>query len=52
MDSQFDKGLVTRKQVMGEDFVAKAFGGATDARQHLLRCALGGGGVSHGSRGG
>ena len=30
MDSQFDKGLATRKQVMGEDFVARAFGGATD----------------------
>ena len=29
MDSQFDKGLATRKQVMGEDFVARAFGGAT-----------------------
>ena len=30
MDSQFDKGLATRKQVMGEDFVANAFGNATD----------------------
>ena len=30
MDSQFEKGLATRKQVMGEDFVARAFGGATD----------------------
>jgi 4-carboxymuconolactone decarboxylase len=26
----FDKGLATRKQVMGEDFVAKAFASATD----------------------
>lgn len=26
----FDKGLVTRKQVMGEDFVANAFANATD----------------------
>ena len=25
----FDKGLATRKQVMGEDFVANAFGNAT-----------------------
>ncbi len=30
MDSQYDKGLVTRKQVMGEDFVANAFANATD----------------------
>ena len=33
MDSQFDKGLAMRKQVMGEDFVAKAFGAATDFTQ-------------------
>ncbi|RLJ39871.1 carboxymuconolactone decarboxylase family protein [Acidovorax sp. 106] len=26
----FDKGLATRKQVMGEDFVANAFANATD----------------------
>ena len=26
----FDAGLVTRKQVMGEDFVANAFGNATE----------------------
>ena len=26
----FDKGLAMRKQVMGEDFVANAFGNATD----------------------
>ena len=30
MDSQFEKGLATRKQVMGEDFVASAFANATD----------------------
>jgi 4-carboxymuconolactone decarboxylase len=30
MDEQYDKGLATRKQVMGEDFVANAFGNATD----------------------
>lgn len=29
-DEQYAKGLATRKQVMGEDFVARAFGGATD----------------------
>ena len=39
MDSQFDKGLATRKQVMGEDFVARAFGGAiafTASIQHYI----------------
>ena len=45
MDSQFDKGLATRKQVMGEDFVARAFGGATDftapIQQYLTRNAWG-----------
>ena len=30
MDSQFDKGLATRKRVMGDDFVANAFDKATD----------------------
>jgi len=30
MDSQFDKGLATRKQVMGDDFVANAFDNATE----------------------
>ena len=35
MDSQFDKGLAMRKQVMGEDFVAKAFGAATDFTQPI-----------------
>ena len=28
-DTQFDQGLAMRKQVMGEDFVAKAFASAT-----------------------
>ena len=45
MDSQFDKGLITRKQVMGEDFVAKAFGGVTDftqpIQQYITRNAWG-----------
>ena len=30
MDSQFEKGLATRKQVMGEDFVANALASASD----------------------
>jgi 4-carboxymuconolactone decarboxylase len=30
MDKEFDQGLVTRKQVMGEDFVANAFANATE----------------------
>ena len=29
-DSNYDRGLATRKQVMGEDFVANALGKATD----------------------
>ena len=29
-DKDFEQGLARRKQVMGEDFVAKAFGKATD----------------------
>ena len=29
-DKQFEDGLKTRKQVMGEDFVDKAFAGATE----------------------
>jgi 4-carboxymuconolactone decarboxylase len=45
MDSQFDKGLATRKQVMGEDFVARAFGGVTDftapIQQYITRNAWG-----------
>jgi 4-carboxymuconolactone decarboxylase len=45
MDSQYDKGLATRTQVMGEDFVARAFGGATDftapIQQYITRNAWG-----------
>ncbi len=45
MSTAFDKGLITRKQVMGEDFVARAFGGATDFTQpiqdHITRAAWG-----------
>ena len=45
MDTQFDKGLATRKQVMGEDFVAKALGNVTDftrpMQQHITRNAWG-----------
>lgn len=45
MDSQFDKGLTTRKQVMGEDFVANALGKATDftmpMQQYITRNAWG-----------
>ena len=44
-DEQFDKGLATRKRVMGEDFVARAFAGATDftapIQQHITRNAWG-----------
>lgn len=44
-DPQFDKGLATRKQVMGEDFVARAFAGMTDfsapIQQHITRAAWG-----------
>ena len=45
MDSQFDKGLAMRKQVMGEDFVANALGKTTDftrpMQQHITRNAWG-----------
>ena len=45
MDTQFEQGLITRKQVMGEDFVARAFGGATDftapIQQYITRNAWG-----------
>ncbi|HSV44247.1 MAG TPA: carboxymuconolactone decarboxylase family protein [Ramlibacter sp.] len=41
----FDRGLATRKQVMGEDFVARAFGQATDftlpLQQYITRNAWG-----------
>ena len=43
--AQFDKGLATRKEVMGEDFVARAFAGMTDFTQpiqeHITRAAWG-----------
>jgi len=44
-DKDFDKGLATRKQVMGEDFVAQAFGNATPfslpMQQYITRNAWG-----------
>jgi 4-carboxymuconolactone decarboxylase len=44
-DAQFEAGLITRKQVMGDDFVARAFGGATDftqpIQQYITRNAWG-----------
>jgi 4-carboxymuconolactone decarboxylase len=44
-DAQFEAGLITRKQVMGEDFVARALGGATDftqpIQQYITRNAWG-----------
>jgi hypothetical protein len=44
-DQQFDAGLAMRKQVMGEDFVARAFAGVTDftapLQQHITRNAWG-----------
>ena len=43
--AQFDKGLATRKEVMGEDFVARAFAGMTEFTQpiqeHITRAAWG-----------
>lgn len=45
MNSQYDKGLATRKQVMGEAFVAKALGNMTDftkpIQEHITRNAWG-----------
>lgn len=45
MDSDYDKGLATRKQVMGEDFVAKALDGVTDftrpIQEHITAKAWG-----------
>ena len=45
MDTAFDKGLATRKQVMGEEYVAKALAGATDftrpIQEHITRAAWG-----------
>jgi len=44
-DSQFETGLQMRKQVMGEDFVARAFTNVTDftapLQQHITRNAWG-----------
>ena len=45
IDDQFDQGLAMRKQVMGEDFVARAYAGVTDftapIQQHITRNAWG-----------
>lgn len=45
MDSQYEAGLATRKQVMGDDFVATAFANATPFTQpiqeHITRAAWG-----------
>ena len=44
-DKDFDKGLATRKRVMGEDFVAQALGNATPfsepMQQYITRNAWG-----------
>lgn len=44
-DEQYDRGLAQRKRVMGEDFVARALGGATaftaPIQQHITRQAWG-----------
>jgi 4-carboxymuconolactone decarboxylase len=44
-NKDFDQGLAIRKQVMGEDFVAKAFGGMTPftepIQQYITRNAWG-----------
>jgi 4-carboxymuconolactone decarboxylase len=45
MDSQYEAGLATRKQVMGEDFVATAIANTTPFTQpiqdHINRAAWG-----------
>lgn len=45
MESPFDKGLATRKQVMGEDFVTNAFANVTDftrpIQEHITAKAWG-----------
>ncbi len=45
MDATFEKGLVTRKQVMGEDFVANAFANASEftrpIQEHITAKAWG-----------
>ena len=44
-DEQFDKGLATRKQVMGEDFVTRALAEITPftapIQEHITRAAWG-----------
>ena len=44
-DKDFERGLATRKQVMGDDFVARAFSGLTDftapLQQYITRNAWG-----------
>jgi 4-carboxymuconolactone decarboxylase len=44
-DSAFQKGLAMRKQVMGEDFVARAFASVTEfnapIQEHITRAAWG-----------
>ena len=45
MSQAFDQGLATRKEVMGEDFVAAAFANATaftqPLQEHITRAAWG-----------
>ena len=45
MEYQYDKGLATRKEVMGEDFVANAFSNVTDftrpIQEHITAKAWG-----------
>lgn len=45
MTGAFERGLATRKKVMGEDFVTRAFGGATEftapIQDHITRAAWG-----------
>lgn len=45
MTDAFERGLATRKKVMGEDFVTRAFGGATEftapIQDHITRAAWG-----------
>ena len=45
MNSDYDKGLATRRQVMGEEFVAKALAGVTDftrpIQEHITAKAWG-----------
>ncbi|MBH2018281.1 MAG: 4-carboxymuconolactone decarboxylase [Burkholderiales bacterium] len=45
MESDYEKGLATRRQVMGEEFVAKALAGVTDfnrpIQEHITAKAWG-----------